>query len=55
MGHVKAVQDSLNNGNKALSVILHGDAAVAGQNIVYECLQMDYLPHYGGHGTIHVI
>jgi 2-oxoglutarate dehydrogenase complex dehydrogenase (E1) component-like enzyme len=40
MGHVKAVQDCMNDqhGNKninSLSVLIHGDAAVSGQGIVY--------------------
>jgi 2-oxoglutarate dehydrogenase E1 component len=43
MGHVKAVEDSLNNEAKSLGVLIHGDAALAGQGVVYECLQMAYL------------
>lgn len=38
MGHVKAVDDALrNSSDKAtpLCVIIHGDAAVAGQGVVY--------------------
>lgn len=35
MGHIKAVKDSLNNGEKTLGVLIHGDAAVAGQGVVY--------------------
>jgi 2-oxoglutarate dehydrogenase complex dehydrogenase (E1) component-like enzyme len=34
---------------------MHGDAAVAGQGIVYECLQMGYLNHYHSHGVIHIV
>jgi 2-oxoglutarate dehydrogenase E1 component len=60
MGHVKAVQDCVNDqrGTKnrnAMSVIIHGDAALAGQGVVYECLQMAYLNHYANHGVIHVV
>jgi len=38
-----------------MAVIIHGDAAVAGQGIVYECLQMSYLDHYNINGTIHIV
>jgi len=34
---------------------VHGDAAVAGQGIVYECLQMEKLPDYSVGGTVHVV
>lgn len=36
-------------------MIIHGDAAVAGQGLVYECLQMAYLNHYNLHGVIHIV
>lgn len=55
MGHVKAVGDSLENNIKTLGVLIHGDAAVAGQGVVYECLQMGYLPHYQSNGIIHIV
>lgn len=35
MGHVKSVKDSLHNEEKTLGVLIHGDAAVAGQGVVY--------------------
>lgn len=35
MGHVKAVEDYLKNDDKSLAVLIHGDAALAGQGIVY--------------------
>jgi len=34
---------------------VHGDAAIAGQGIVYECLQMERLQNYTVGGTIHVV
>ena len=40
---------------KTLSVLIHGDAALAGQGVVYECLQMAYLRHYNNHGVIHIV
>ena len=37
------------------SILLHGDAAFAGQGVVYETLSMQELRHYGTGGTIHVV
>ena len=36
-------------------MLLHGDAAFAGQGIVWECLSFSGLPGYGTGGTIHFI
>lgn len=41
--------------NKILPVLIHGDASVAGQGIVYEVLQMSYLKGYYTGGTIHFV
>ena len=40
---------------KVCSVMIHGDAAVAGQGIVYEIIQMAQLDGYRAGGTVHVI
>ena len=40
---------------KAMSVLIHGDAALAGQGIVYEIVQMSQLPGYRTGGTIHFV
>lgn len=41
--------------DKAMAILLHGDAAVAGQGIVYELVQMSGLPGYTTGGTIHFV
>jgi 2-oxoglutarate dehydrogenase E1 component len=41
--------------DKILPILIHGDAAVAGQGIVYEVLQMSGLPGYYTGGTIHFV
>lgn len=40
---------------KAMAILIHGDAAVAGQGIVYEVTQMSGLPGYNTGGTIHYV
>lgn len=40
---------------KGLAILIHGDAAVAGQGIVYEVIQMSGLPGYNTGGTIHFV
>jgi 2-oxoglutarate dehydrogenase E1 component len=41
--------------NKAMAVLLHGDAAFAGQGIVYETIGLSELEHYTTGGTVHII
>jgi 2-oxoglutarate dehydrogenase E1 component len=41
--------------NKILPVLIHGDAAISGQGIVYEVAQMSQLPGYHTGGTIHFV
>ncbi len=40
---------------KVLPILVHGDAAIAGQGIVYEVIQMAGLNGYKTGGTIHVV
>jgi len=42
-------------GKKAMSILLHGDAAFAGQGVVYETMGMSELPDYTTKGTIHIV
>jgi 2-oxoglutarate dehydrogenase E1 component len=57
LGYVRAQGDSLYNEdpNKILPIIIHGDAAVAGQGIVYETVQMSALKGYNVGGAIHFV
>jgi len=41
--------------SKVLPIIVHGDAAIAGQGLVYEVVQMANLDGYKTGGTIHII
>jgi 2-oxoglutarate dehydrogenase E1 component len=43
------------HGKRVLPLLLHGDAAFAGQGVVAECLSFSGLPGYGTGGTIHFI
>lgn len=41
--------------DRILPILIHGDASIAGQGIVYEVLQMSYLKGYYTGGTIHFV
>ena len=41
--------------SKVLPIMIHGDAAISGQGVVYEVIQMERLSGYGTEGTIHVV
>src|SRR5690606_14393317 len=41
--------------NKAAGIVIHGDAAIAAQGVVYETIQMAQLDGYRTGGTIHLI
>ncbi len=56
-GMVRAKIDFSHNGdfNKIAPIVIHGDAAIAGQGVVYEVVQMSLLPGYKTGGTIHIV
>ena len=56
-GYARANCDDTYHGNadKVLPIMIHGDAAVAGQGIVYELIQMSKLQGYYTGGTIHFV
>jgi 2-oxoglutarate dehydrogenase E1 component len=57
IGITRAKQDRLDSASfsKALPIVVHGDAAIAGQGIVYEVVQMAGLEGYTTAGTIHIV
>ncbi len=56
-GLARAKQDAeyQDNFSKVLPIVLHGDAAIAGQGIAYEIVQMATLDGYKTNGTIHMV
>ncbi|MFL9482953.1 2-oxoglutarate dehydrogenase E1 component [Chitinophagaceae bacterium LWZ2-11] len=56
-GFSRAKADVLygSNYDKILPILIHGDAAVAGQGIIYELLQMSNLKGYYVGGTLHYV
>ena len=57
LGKARALQTIRGDreGDTVLPMLLHGDAAFAGQGVVWECLSFSGLPGYGTGGTIHFI
>ena len=57
LGKARAVQTIKGDkeGDTVLPILLHGDAAFAGQGIVAECFGFSGLPGYGTGGTIHFV
>jgi len=57
MGRCRAKQDRIQDVDhaKVLNILIHGDAAFAGEGIVQETLNMSQLPGYKIGGTLHVI
>ncbi len=49
------IDHTLKDQNKVLPIIVHGDAAISGQGIVYEVTQMAQLDGYKVGGTIHIV
>ena len=56
-GIARAKLDNIHKGDldKVCPILIHGDAAVAGQGIVYEVIQMSQLDGYKTGGTVHIV
>ncbi|MEP4036838.1 2-oxoglutarate dehydrogenase E1 component [Pseudophaeobacter sp.] len=57
LGKVRAKQDQKNDTDrtKVLSILLHGDAAFAGQGVVAECFALSGLKGHKTGGTMHIV
>jgi 2-oxoglutarate dehydrogenase E1 component len=57
MGRTRAKQDHAGDTSRAhgLTLLIHGDAAFAGEGIIQETLNMSQLPAYTIGGTLHVV
>ncbi len=56
-GISRAKTDLKHGGNyqTVAPILIHGDASIAGQGVIYEVLQMSQLPGYKTGGTIHLV
>ncbi len=56
-GITRAKQDKYysDDFSKVLPIVVHGDAAIAGQGLIYEVVQMAKLDGYRTNGTIHIV
>lgn len=54
-GTTRALQEMKQSKEKVLGVVIHGDAAIAGQGVVYESIEFEDLVDYGTGGVIHLV
>ncbi|WP_228236940.1 2-oxoglutarate dehydrogenase E1 component [Allomuricauda sp. M10] len=55
IARAKQDHDHVDNVSEVLPILVHGDAAFAGQGVVYEVIQMARLDGYHTGGTIHIV
>ncbi len=55
IARAKQDHDHVDNVSEVLPILVHGDAAFAGQGVVYEVVQMARLDGYHTGGTIHIV
>ncbi len=56
-GVTRAKLDRRYDGNEdsIVPILIHGDASISGQGIIYELIQMSNLPGYSFGGTVHIV
>ncbi|KAL7673079.1 hypothetical protein ACOME3_007951 [Neoechinorhynchus agilis] len=56
-GRVTALQHESGDlkGDKSLCILVHGDAALAGQGVVYEYTQATHVPQFTTNGIVHIV
>ncbi|WP_223843732.1 2-oxoglutarate dehydrogenase E1 component [Blattabacterium cuenoti] len=52
---IDIVYNKNSNSEKIIPILIHGDAALSGQGIVYEVIQLSKLKGYKTGGTIHIV
>ena len=55
ISRAKIDQNHKGDNSKIVPILIHGDAALAGQGVVYEVIQMAQLDGYKTGGTIHIL
>jgi 2-oxoglutarate dehydrogenase E1 component len=55
VGQTRAIQNKELNRKKTMAIVLHGDAALAGQGVVFETIQMEDLFDYSTGGVVHIV
>ncbi len=55
IARAKQDKDNIQDPSQVLPIVVHGDAAIAGQGLVYEVVQMAQLEGYKTNGTIHIV
>lgn len=55
LARARMERDYNNDNSKICPIMIHGDAAIAGQGVVYEVIQMAQLNGYQTGGTVHIV
>ena len=55
ISRAKQDKNEIEDASQVLPIVVHGDAAIAGQGLVYEIVQMAQLDGYKTNGTVHIV